>query len=226
MMLSRPFSTARAASLLIATSTLAATLMVFTPLRAQQPVSTPQTQATTTTTTAAASTDTSEPPKIPNNQLDSLVAPIALYPDPLLAQILAASTYPLEVIQLEQWLKRNSNLKQDALASAVAKQTWDPSVQSLAIYPDVVTRLSENVAWTTDLGNAFLAQQPDVMSAIQRMRAKAQSKGALKTSEQQKVETETAEGGGEVITIEPANPQYAYVPSYDMEVVYGPPLYP
>src|SRR5205085_6118229 len=107
-----------------------------------------------------------------------------------------------------QWLKRNPNLKQQALAEAVAKQTWDPSVQALAIYPDVVTRLSENVAWTTDLGNAFLAQQSDVMSAIQRMRAKAQSKGALKTSEQQKVDTEPGDGGQEIITIEPANPQY------------------
>ena len=90
--------------------------------------------------------------------------------------MLAASTYPLEVIQLEQWLKKNPNLKQEALAAAVAKQPWDPSVQSLAIYPDVITRLSENVAWTTDLGNAFLAQQSELMAAVQRMRAKAQSK--------------------------------------------------
>jgi len=167
-----------------------------------------------------------ETPKIPNDQLDSLVAPIALYPDPLLAQILAASTYPLEVIQLEQWLKRNPNLKDKALADAVAKEPWDPSVQTMAVLPDVVTRLSENVAWTTDLGNAFLAQQQDVMDAVQRMRAKAQSKGALKTTEQQKVETETVEGGKEVIVIEPANPQYVYVPSYDPTVVYGPPAYP
>src|SRR6266550_1609297 len=157
-------------------------------------------------------TTAEEAPKIPNHQLDSLVAPIALYPDPLLAQMLAASTYPLEVIQLEQWLKKNPSLKQDALAAAVAKQPWDPSVQSLAIYPDIVTRLSENVAWTTDLGNAFLAQQPDVMAAVQRMRAKARSKGALKTTEQQKVETETVEGGKEVIVIEPANSQYVYIP--------------
>src|SRR5205085_2670183 len=88
------------------------------------------------------------------------------------------------------------------------------------------TRLSENVAWTTDLGNAFLAQQQDVMDAVQRMRAKAQTKGALKTTEQQKVETEKVEGGKDVIVIEPANPQYVYVPSYDPEIVYGPPAYP
>src|SRR5436190_6897809 len=160
-------------------------------------------------------------PKIPNDQLDSLVAPIALYPDPLLAQILAASTYPLEVIQLEQWLKRNPSLKDNALAEAVAKQPWDPSIQAMAVFPDVVTRLSANVAWATNLGNAFLAQQQDVMDAVQRMRARAQSKGALKTTEQQKVETETVEGGEEAIVIEPTNPQYAYVPSYDPEIVYG-----
>src|SRR6266403_2383430 len=171
-------------------------------------------------------TTTEQTPKIPNDQLDSLVAPIALYPDPLLAQTLAASTYPLEVIQLEQWLKRNPNLKDHALADAVAKQPWDPSIQAMAVFPDVVTRLSVNVAWTTDLGNAFLAQQQDVMDAVQRMRAKAQSKGALKTTEQQKVETEKVEGGKEVIVIEPANPQYVYVPSYDPAVVYGPPVYP
>src|SRR6266404_5318713 len=165
-------------------------------------------------------------PKIPNDQLDSLVAPIALYPDQLLAQILAASTYPLEIIQLEQWLKRNPNLKDKALADGVARQPWDPSVQAMAVFPDVVTRLSANVAWTTNLGNAFLAQQQDVMDAVQRMRAKAQSKGTLKTTEQQKVETETVEGEEEVIVIELANPQFVYVPSYDPAVVYGPPVYP
>src|SRR5438874_2876424 len=166
---------------------------------------------------------TAEAPKIQNDQLDSLVAPIALYPDQLLAQILAASTYPLEVIQLEQWLKRNPNLKDQALADGVAKQPWDPSLQAMAVFPDVVTRLSANVGWTTNLGNAFLAQQQDVMDAVQRMRAKAQSKGTLKTTEQQKVETETVEGGQEAIVIEPANPQFVYVPSYDPAVVYGPP---
>jgi Protein of unknown function (DUF3300) len=161
-------------------------------------------------------------PKIPNDQLDSLVAPIALYPDPLLAQILAASTYPLEIVELEQWLKRNPDLKDQALADAVAKQSWDPSIQAMAVFPDVVTRLSANVAWATNLGNAFLAQPQDVMDAVQRMRAKAQSNGALKTTEQQKVETETVEGGQEAILIEPANEQYMYAPSYDPAVVYGP----
>ena len=126
-------------------------------------------------------------PKIPADQLDSLVAPVALYPDPLLAQVLAASTYPLELIQLQQWLGKNKNLKDKALADAVAKQPWDPSVQAMAALPDVVKRLTDDIQWTTDLGNAFLAQQSDVMDAVQRMRKKAQEKGALKSSEQMKV---------------------------------------
>ena len=131
--------------------------------------------------------------RIPPDQLDSLVAPIALYPDPLLSQTLVASTYPLEIIQLQQWLSQNKNLKDKALADAAKKQDWDPSIQALAALPDVVKLLSENVKWTTDLGNAFLAQQSDVMDAVQRMRQKAQSAGNLKSSEQQKVETKVVE---------------------------------
>src|SRR5215831_11877731 len=169
-----------------------------------------------------------EAPPIPADQLDSLVAPIALYPDPLLAQTLAASTYPLEVIQLEQWYANNKYLKDKALADAVAKQPWDPSVQALVAFPDVFQRMAGNIQWTTDLGNAFLAQQSDVMDAVQRMRAKAQGKGNLNTNAQQKVETQTVEGGQQVIVIEQANPEVAYVPSYDPQMVYGapPPAYP
>src|SRR4026207_468779 len=114
-----------------------------------------------------------EAPEVPNDQLDSLVAPIALYPDAMLAQTLAASTYPLEVMQLDQWMDKNKNLKDKALADAVAKQPWDPSVQSMAAFPDVVQRMAENIQWMTDVGNAVLAQQKDVMDAVQRMRAKA-----------------------------------------------------
>src|SRR3989449_4094927 len=169
-----------------------------------------------------------EATKLPPQELDSLVAPIALYPDPLLAQTLAASTYPLEIIQLQQWMDRNKNLQGKALADAVAKQPWDPSVQSLVEFPDVVQRMAGNIQWTTDLGNAFLAQQSDVMDAVQTMRAKAQGTGTLKTSAQQKVETETVSSGKQVITIEQANPDVVYVPSYDPQVVYGaaPPAYP
>lgn len=160
-----------------------------------------------------------------NDQLDSLVAPIALYPDPLLAQVLAASTYPLEIIQLQQWLAQHKDLKDQALSDAVAKQDWDPTVQGLAALPDVVKRLADDIAWTTDLGNAFLAQQSDVMSAVQRMRAKAKDKGNLKSNEQMKVETKTVQSQ-QVIVIEQANPQVISVPSYDPVVVYGAPAYP
>src|SRR6058998_3680610 len=182
-----------------------------------------QSQVMTTTTP-----DTEQAPKLPSDQLDSLVAPIALYSDPLLAQTLAASTYPLEIIQLQQWMDRNKGLKGKALADAVAKQPWDPSVQGLVAYPDVVTRMADSIQWTTDLGNAFLAQQSDVMDAVQRMRAKAQGTGNLKTSAQQVVQTETVPSGKQVITVEPAQPDVVYVPSYDPQVVYGaaPPAYP
>jgi len=166
-------------------------------------------------------TTTEEAPKIPNEQLDSLVAPIALYPDAMLAQTLAASTYPLEVMQLDQWMDKNKNLKDKALADAVAKQPWDPSVQSMAAFPDVVQRMAENIQWMTDVGNAVLAQQKDVMDAVQRMRAKAQGTGNLKTGSEQKVETKTTQSGQQVIVVEQANPEAAYVPSYDPEVVYG-----
>ena len=125
------------------------------------------------------------------------------------------------------WIK-NKNLTGKALADAVAKQPWDPSVQGLVEFPDVVQRMAGNVQWTTDLGNAFLAQQSDVMDAVQRMRAKAQGTGNLKTSAQQVVETETVPSGKQVIKIEQANPDVVYVPSYDPTVVYGapPPEYP
>jgi hypothetical protein len=162
---------------------------------------------------------------IPADQLDSLVAPIALYPDPLLAQVLAASSYPLEVIQLQQWLAKNKDLKDQALADAVMKQNWDPSIQALAALPEVVKRLGDDIRWTADLGNAFLAQQSDVMDAVQRMRKKAQDKGSLKSTEQQKVETQVIENKS-VIVVEQANPQVVYVPSYDPVYAYGPPMYP
>src|SRR5262249_9814507 len=152
--------------------------------------------------------------KIPPEQLDSLVAPIALYPDPMLSQVLVASTYPLEIIQLQQWLTRNKNLKDKALVDAVSKQPWDASIQAMAALPDVVKRLSDDIQWTTDLGNAFLAQQSDLMDAVQRMRQKAQSTGALKSNQQQKVETKVVESK-QVIVVEQADPQVVYVPSYN-----------
>jgi Protein of unknown function (DUF3300) len=165
------------------------------------------------------------PQLIPSDQLDSLVAPIALYPDPLLSQVLVASTYPLELIQLQQWIQRNGGLKGDDLTNAVQKQDWDPSIQAMAVFPDLVKRLADDVKWTTDLGNAFLAQQDDVMDAVQRMRKKAMDAGNLKSSDQQKVETQTVETKT-VIVIQPASTQVVYVPVYSPVLVYGPPVYP
>jgi len=162
---------------------------------------------------------------IPADQLDSLVAPIALYPDPLLAQVLAASTYPLELVQLQQWLEKNPDLKDQVLEDAVMKESWDPSVQAMAPLPDVVKWLTDDIQWTADLGNAFLAQQSDVMDAVQRMRKKAEDQGNLESGEQIKVETQEVESK-QVIVIQQADPQVIYVPSYNPVVVYGPPVYP
>ena len=163
--------------------------------------------------------------KLSAEQLDSLVAPIALYPDPLLSQTLVASTYPLEIIQLQQWLQKHKDLKDKALTEAVEKEDWDPSIQAMASLPDVVKQLADNIKWTTDLGNAFLAQQGEVMDAVQRMRKKAKDSGNLKSNEQQKVETKVVENKT-VVVVEQANPQVIYVPSYNPTVVYGAPIYP
>ena len=152
------------------------------------------------------------------------MAPIALYPDPLLAQTLVASTYPLEIIQLQQWMAKHPGLKDKALADSVAKQPWDPSIQSMAVVPDVVKRLADDIQWTTELGNAFLAQQDDVMDAVQAMRKKAMDKGALTSNEQQKVDTQVVEKQT-VIVVQPTNPEVIYVPVYTPTVVYGPPAY-
>jgi hypothetical protein len=176
------------------------------PVFAQQPAAAPAAEASAA--------------PISPGQLDSLVAPIALYPDPLLAQVLAASTYPLEIVQLRQWLDKHKDLKDKALADAVKKENWDPSIQSMAALPDVVKQMEENIKWTSELGNAFLAQQSDVMDAVQRMRAKAKDSGKLTSNEQMKVETKVIESKS-VVVIEQSNPQVVYVPSYDPVVVWG-----
>ena len=156
--------------------------------------------------------------KLPPEQLDALVAPVALYPDPLLGQVLVASTYPLEIVQLQQWLAKNPGLKDKALEEAVAKQPWDPAIQSMAAVPEVVKRLADDIQWTTDLGNAFLAQQSDVMDAVQRMRKKASDNGALTSNEQMVVETKVVEQKT-VIVVESSDPEVIYVPSYSPTVV-------
>jgi uncharacterized protein DUF3300 len=163
--------------------------------------------------------------KIPADQLDSLVSPIALYPDPLLSQTLVASTYPLEIIQVQQWLQKNKGLDQTAMAAEVKKQPWDPSIQAMAALPDVVKKMADNIQWTTDLGNAFLADQQGVMDAVQRMRVKAEAKGTLKSDQHQKVENEVVQDKN-VIVIEQSNPDVVYVPSYDPVAVYGAAAYP
>lgn len=170
-----------------------------------------------------ASTDQS--PLLSAGQLDALVAPIALYPDALLSEILMASTYPLEVVEADRWADANKNLKGDALAAAVKQQSWDDSVKSLVATPDVLDMMSSKLDWTQALGNAVLAQQPDVMDAIQRLRARAQANNKLVSNQQQTVSTQD-QGGSQVIVIAPTEPDTLYVPYYDPSVVYGPWPYP
>jgi hypothetical protein len=159
-------------------------------------------------------------PALSNDQLDDLVAPIALYPDQLLGQVLAASTYPLELVEAQQWLQQNRALQGPQRMDAARQQTWDPSVQAMVAFPDVLTLLNRDIRWTTDLGNAFLAQQADVMNAVQRLRARARSNGRLASTPQQTV----ADNSG-AIEIQPANPQVVYVPAYNPAYVWGPPAY-
>src|SRR6267154_2663048 len=153
-------------------------------------------------------------------QLEALVAPIALYPDELLANVLAASTYPLEVVQADRWLKARKTLKGDALKKEVEKQSWDDSVKALASTADVISMMSDKIDWTKNLGDAVLAQQPDVMDAIQRLRSKAYDNKKLVTTKQQKVRVQTQESK-QAIVIESADPNTIYVPYYDPAVVYG-----
>jgi hypothetical protein len=157
-------------------------------------------------------------------QLDDLVAPIALYPDPLLGEVLAASTYPIEIVEAYQWVQDHPRWKPSKLTDEAKKKNWDPSVQGLVAFHDVLGRLSQNVSWTTSLGNAFLAQQADVMAAVQRMRTQAEARGTLQSTPQQTVTTEN-QNGQPVINIEPANPDVWYVPYYNPAYVWGPPVY-
>jgi hypothetical protein len=163
-------------------------------------------------------------PLLTPQQLDNVVAPIALFPDPLVGQVLAASTYPLEIVEAQQWLQQNPNLHGQDLLNAARQQNWDPSVQALVAFPDILTLLNRDVHWTGDLGNAYLAQQQDVMNAIQRMRFRARQNGRLESTPQQTVTTES-QNGQDAVVIEPANPQEVYVPVYNPDYVWGPPPY-
>ena len=172
-------------------------------------------------------------------ELDQLVAPIALYPDPLLSEVLIASTYPLEVVQADRWAKSNSSLKGEALTAALAKQGWDDSVKALAQVPNVLTMMADQLDWTQKLGDAVLAQQSELMDAIQRLRGRAQANGKLQSTKELTVTVKSAapaQGGGgqaqegqapaQYIVIEPTSPTEMYVPYYDPAVVYGAWPYP
>jgi hypothetical protein len=154
-------------------------------------------------------------------ELEQTLAPIALYPDSLLVQILMASTYPLEVVEAARWAKANPNLKGDQLTAALEKQKWDPSVKSLVNFPSVLSMMNDKLEWTQKLGDAFLAQEKDVMDTVQRLRNKAYAQGQLKTTSEQKVVVQE-----KTIVIEPSNPQVIYVPAYNPVVVYGAWPYP
>lgn len=155
--------------------------------------------------------------KFSQEQLDRMMAPVALHPDSLLAQILMASTYPLEVVMADRWVKQNSDLQGDQRDDAIDNLNWDPSVKALVPFPDVLSMMSEKLEWTQMIGDAFLAQEEDVMNTVQQLRRKAYAIDNLKSSEKQMVAVE-----GDSIRIEPANPEVVYVPAYDPLWVYGP----
>jgi len=190
--------------------TLSCTL-VFTPLDGYA-ITPPADQA------ADASQSQAAPPAT-NQDLPSLVAPIALYPDALIAQILAAATYPTQVVEADRWLKQNNSLTGDALAKAVDQQSWDPSIKALTQFPSVLDNMSQNLSWTSALGDAYFNNQQDVMDTVQDLRARAKEAGTLQSNSQQTVSTE-----GQTIVIQPAQPQVVYVPTYNPTVVYGAPV--
>ncbi len=194
-------------------------LLTFAP--AMAPGQSPPPTATPQAAAAAPAAPAFKP-----EEIEALVAPIALYPDPLLSQVLMASTYPLEVVQAARWVKANPKVQGDAALKAVEGQKWDVSVKSLVAFPQVLEPMNEKIDWTQKLGDAFLADQKSVMDAVQRLRQRAQQSGNLKTSEQQKVVVEQAAPQQTVIKIEPASPEVVYVPAYNPTVVYGAWAYP
>jgi Protein of unknown function (DUF3300) len=152
-------------------------------------------------------------------ELDQLVAPIALYPDALVAQILAAATYPTEVVEAQRWIQQHSDLKGEELAKAVDPQSWDPSIKAVTQFPSVLAMMDKDLSWTSALGEAYADQPQNVLDAVQVMRQRAQQAGSLKSTPQESVTTQ-----GQTIVIQPTNPEVVYVPEYDPWVVYGEPL--
>jgi hypothetical protein len=182
---------------------------------------------------AAAPVQTQAPAeaRLPEGQIEQLVAPIALYPDPLLTQVLMASTYPLEVVEAARWSQDNSTVSGQALQDAMQKQSWDPSVKALTAVPQTLQMMNAKLDWTQQLGDAFLAQQQDVLNAVQKLRAQAQAAGNLQSTPQQVVTTEAPAAGATVsgpppIVIEPVNPDVYDVPVYNPAVAYGAWSYP
>jgi Protein of unknown function (DUF3300) len=178
-------------------------------------------------TPAGAQQPAAAAPKFTTEQLEQVVAPIALYPDSLVAAVLMAATYPLEVVEADRWLDQNKDLKGDALNAKLKEVDWDPSIKSIVTVPEVLKRMSQNLDWTRDLGDAFLGQQEEVMKAVQTMRKKANDAGNLKDTEQQNVEVQQ----DQTIIIEQSNPEVVYVPEYGTEVYgggwgYSTPYYP
>ncbi|WP_051003525.1 DUF3300 domain-containing protein [Cupriavidus sp. BIS7] len=163
-------------------------------------------------------------------EIEAMVAPIALYPDDVLSQVLMASTYPLEIVFAARWSKAHPDLKGDAAVKAVQNESWDVSVKSLVAFPQILEPMNDKIDWTQKLGDAFLAQEKDVLAAIQRLRARAKDTGHLESNEQQHVIVEQATSpqavSQQIVRIEPANPQVIYVPAYDPAVVYGGWAYP
>jgi Protein of unknown function (DUF3300) len=181
---------------------------------------------------APAQTQTQTQQQLPQGQIQQLVAPIALYPDPLLTQVLMASTYPLEVVEAARWSQANPSVKGTALEDAMQAQSWDPSVKALAAVPQTLEMMSAKLDWTEQLGDAFLAQQQDVLDAVQKLRAEAQAAGNLQSTPHQVVTTAPAPAGvataglPQAIEIEPVNPDVYYVPIYNPAVAYGAWSYP
>ena len=171
--------------------------------------------------TSGTDTATAQQQSLSQGELDALVAPIALYPDSLLAQVLMAATYPLEIVQADRWAKTNKSLKGDKLDEALAKQDWDASIKALVATPTVLAMMNDDLDWTEKLGDTVLAQQADVMDAIQRLRAKAEANGKLKTTKEQKVTITKEANNQQTIVIEPTSPETVYVPYYEPAVVYG-----
>jgi hypothetical protein len=171
---------------------------------------------------SGASQSTNSPtaaPQLSAQELQQLVAPIALYPDALVAQILAAATYPTQVVEADRWMQRHSNLKGEELAKEVDKQDWDPSIKALAQFPSVLENMDKNLSWTSSLGEAYANEPEDVTNAVQEMRQQAEKAGHLNSNEQERV---TAQGN--TIVIEPVSPDVVYVPAYDPWLVYGAPI--